>query len=141
MKITAIILDGFHKGHVIRGDYIDRIKLLKPKHNIVDMCCDGEINSTVDIDYIEYKECFRAVDKKVVMYSLSGKSDDYVMQQTHNVSSKIWNINTELYFGYHNEPAIRKDDGTQMTDYEKGLERGIEEGRIMQQKEIDKRYS
>jgi hypothetical protein len=37
-----------------------------------------------------------------------------------------------LYFGYHNEPVIRKQDGTQMTEYDRGFERGIEEGRIIQ---------
>jgi len=60
MKVKCIILNGCHKGQELFLPYIPIIRL--PKNT-------GEI--------IEYKECFRAVDKKVVLYSLTGKSKDF----------------------------------------------------------------
>jgi hypothetical protein len=139
MKIRAIILDGFHKGHVVAMEYGPTIKLLKPRSLKVDYCCDGDIlvDNPTDIE-VEYKECFRGVDKEIVMYSEKGKSSDFLSWFKHEVSMKPWTEYTTLYFGYHNEPIRRKDDGTQMTEYDRGFEKGVEEGRILQAKE-DKR--
>ena len=135
MKITAIVLDGFHKGHVVRMEYMKTLKLLQPRTIQVDYCCDYP-NSVVEpiAKEIEYKECFRAVDGDVVFYSQSGKSMDFIGWFEWNKTRQRWNEFTTLYMGYHDEPIQRKDDGTQKTDYERGFERGIEEGRIMEAK-------
>ncbi len=135
--ITAIILDGFHKGHTVRMDYMPTVKLIKPRNITVDYCCDSgtTVNDPID-SYVEYRECFRAVDQDIVLYSEKGKSMDILGWFPYEVTSKRWNENTTLYFGYHNEPVRRKDDGTQQTEYERGFERGVEEGRILQAKEM-----
>lgn len=134
--ITAVILDGFHKGHVVRMQYMPTVKLLKPRTLRVDYCCDEGItvDSPIPTD-IEYKECFRAVDGDVVFYSESGKSMDFIGWFSWSKARQRWNNFTELYMGYHNEPLRRKDDGTQMTEYERGYEHGVEDGKIMQAKE------
>lgn len=112
MKVTAIILDGFHKGHVVHtAEYLPTIKLLRPKSVVIDYCCDGsehELNPTAD--YVEYVACFHAVDKKVVLYSEEGKSMDFLTQFPHEVTSRPWSPKTYLKFGYHDEPVRRVDE-------------------------------
>jgi hypothetical protein len=139
--IQAIILDGFHQGHAIRVEYMPTIKLLKPRNLTVDYCCDNEITVNDPISsYVEYKEVFRAVDGDVVLYSEDGKSHDFIqMFKKREVTSKSWTEYTTIYFGYHSEPIVRKDDGTQKTEFDRGFDRGIEEGRIIQQKEFNKK--
>jgi hypothetical protein len=134
MKITAIVLDGFHKGHTLQIEYMPSLKLIEPRNLTVDYCCDKSITVDQPIhSYIEYKECFRAVDQNVVLYSEKGESRNFLSWFNRNkISETPWNEYTTLYFGYHNEPVIRKQDGTQMTEYDRGFERGIEEGRIIQ---------
>lgn len=135
MIITAIVLDGFHKGHVVRMEYMKTLRLLKPRSLTVDYCCDGDVTVDSPVDsYVDYKECFRAVDGDVVLFSEKGKSMDILSWFKHEVTAKKWNEYTTLYFGYHNEPVRRKDDGTQLTEYDRGFEQGIEEGRIIQAK-------
>ena len=136
MKIQAIILDGFHKGHVVVMDYMPTVKLIKPRnlsvyeYDDVDTVVNDPIHS-----YVEYKECFRGADKNVVLYSEKGESRDFLSWFNKNqVSEEPWNEYTTLYFGYH-DVIERKDDGTQKTEYDRGFERGIEEGRILQAKE------
>ena len=136
MIITAIILDGFHKGHVIHMEYMPTVKIIKPRNLTVDYCCDNDTTVNKPIaSYIEYKECFRGVDQNVVLYSEKGDSRDFLSWFNKEVSNTPWNEYTTLYFGYHNEPIIRKQDGTQMTEYDRGFERGVEEGRIIQAKQ------
>lgn len=142
MKIQAIILDGFHKGHVLRAEYMPVIRLLKPRNISVDYCCDGDITvNDATPSYVEYKECFRGVDKNVVLYSEKGDSRDFTSWFNRiEATNNPWNEYTTLYFGYHNEPIERKQDGTQKTEYDRGFEKGVEEGRIMQEIEFRKKF-
>ncbi len=131
--IIAIILDGFHKGHVIRMQYMPTVRLLKPRTLRVDYCCDNDITVDTPIaEDITYQECFRGIDRDVVLYSEKGKSLDFTSWFKKEATSNPWNEYTTLYFGYHNEPIQRKDDGTQMKEYDRGYERGVEDGRIKQ---------
>lgn len=133
--ITAVVLDGFHKGHVVRMDYHPTIKLLKPKVQTIDYCCGGDDIGMPTLDEIvEYKECFRGVDTDVVLYSTKGASTDFLGWFGWQRSDKPWTPQTLLYMGYHDEPILRKDDGTEVSQYEKGYELGVEDGRIMQAK-------
>ncbi len=133
--ITAIVLDGFHRGHTVRMDYYPILKLIKPKVQRVDYCCGGDEIGGPDLsEIVEYKECFRGADKDVVLYSEKGKSLEFLGWYGWQRTDKPWDARTLLYMGYHNEPIIRKDDGTEVSEYEKGYERGVEEGRILQAK-------
>ena len=110
MMIQAIVIDGFHKGHVVRMEYYPKLKLLKPKSIRVDYCCDMSESPINDEEMAVYKECFRAVDQKLVLYSTTGKSQDVFSMFPHEVSEKPWISNrTYLKFGYHSEPIIRED--------------------------------
>lgn len=124
--ITAIVLDGFHEGHVVRlTAYLPVLRLLKPRITMIDYCCGGDEINTTWPEELEYKACFHAVDKNVVLYSVEGKSEAILSMFPWQSTFTKWTSNTHLMMGYHNEPVIVKDDGTQMTEYEKGYERGI----------------
>lgn len=74
-EITAIILDGFHKGHVLHMEYNPTVKLPKP----------GDLSNDSASREVEYKECFRGkesfkgVDRNVsVFYSEKGDPMDFL---------------------------------------------------------------
>ncbi len=76
MKITAIIIDGRHGGFVYPSfDYSPTIKVPITQETQISM---GEKwdNSVKLQDEIEYKECFRSVDKNCVLYSTHGRWED-----------------------------------------------------------------
>ena len=133
--ITAIVLDGFHKGHTVRMSYYPTLKLLKPRVARIDYCCGGDEIGTEDADIVEYRECFRGVDQDVVLFSEKGKSTDILGMFPWEHTKLPWTHGTTLKMGYHHEPIIRTDEGTEVTEYDKGYERGIVDGRIMQAKE------
>jgi len=108
--ITAIVLDGFHAGHVVQTDYHPILKLLKPTVIKVDYCCGGDEMSPQGPEMIEYKECFRGVDQNMVLYSRSGESRDILGMFNSERSIYPWTYGTVLKMGYHNEPLIRTDD-------------------------------
>lgn len=107
--IQAIVLDGFHKGHVVRLPYHPIIKLLKPSVIMVDTCCGGDEMPPDEPEIIEYKECFRAVDQDVVLYSTTGASLDIKGFFPAEFSLLPWGSNTTLYFGYHDGFLKRVD--------------------------------
>jgi hypothetical protein len=107
--IQAIVIDGFHKGHVVRLPYHPAIKLLKPRVIMVDTCCDGIEVPPDDPQIIEYKECFRAVDREVVLYSTTGASPDIKAFFPAKFSLLPWGSNTTLYFGY-NDRLLKREE-------------------------------
>lgn len=113
MIITAIILDGFHKGHTIHIEYSPTLRLLKPVVHKLDYCCyQGEEVYMEPNEEVEYKVCFTAVDKKMALYSTKGESQELLLGDLfhHVFSDKPWTPKTELYMGFHNEPIIRRKD-------------------------------
>jgi len=109
-KILAIILDGFHKGHALKMEYSPVIKLIKPKTVIVDYCCDNGMSPDDDLRVLQYIECFRAVDKNIVLYSENGMSMDFLrLFPKQEFESKPWTEDITLYFGFHKEPVLRSD--------------------------------
>lgn len=108
--IQAIVIDGFHKGHTVAMQYHPTLRLLKPRTIKVDYCCDNDIIVDNAIaDFIEYKECFRGIDGKVVLYSKNGDSSELLnFVPTKVFSDEPWNEMDTLYIGYHKEPIIRK---------------------------------
>lgn len=107
--IQAIVIDGFHKGHVVRLPYQPTIKLLKPMVIMVDTCCVGGEMPPDDPQIVEYKECFQAVDGEVVLYSTTGSSPDIKGFFPAEFSLLPWGSNTTLYFGYHDGFLKRED--------------------------------
>lgn len=108
--IRAIVIDGFHRGHCVSFDYRPTIRLLKPRIIKVDYCCNGdEILDNPTVEYIEYRECFRAVDNKTVLYSLTGDSAALIQAIPRWYSDEPWSDMTTLYMGYHSEPIVRVD--------------------------------
>lgn len=125
--IQAIVIDGFHKGHVVRMPYYPTIKLLKPTVIMVDTCCDDIEMAPEHPKTIEYKECFRAVDQDIVLYSTTGKSEKVLEWFTPSLTTKYWRPDTILYYGYHDGYLRREDGAGTNTDYEDGFRRGMEE--------------
>jgi hypothetical protein len=76
MKVNAIIIDGRHGGFIYPNfEYCPTIKLPITQESQISI---GEKydNSIRLKDEIEYKECFRSVDKNCVMYSTNGRWED-----------------------------------------------------------------
>ena len=108
--ITAVVLDGFHTGHVVQINHHPTLKLLKPTVIKVDYCCGGDEMPPQGPEIIEYKECFGGVDQNVVLYSRTGESRDILVMFNRERSIYPWTHGTTLKMGYHNEPIIRTDD-------------------------------
>jgi len=73
MKVTAIIINGRHGGFFYPNfEYAPTIKLPITQESQISM---GEkYDKSIRIgDNIEYKECFRSVDRECVMYSEDGR--------------------------------------------------------------------
>lgn len=114
-SIKAVIIDGFHKGHIVRVPYAPTLNLPKPKTVMVDTCCGGNEMPPLDREILTYKECFRALDQEVVLYSEKGNSVDIFEGNgffgfTAEFTSKPWTPKTVLYFGYHDGYLKRKDE-------------------------------
>jgi hypothetical protein len=114
--ITAIVLDGFHSGHVVRMDCQPILKLLRPTVIKVDYCCGGDEMPPQGPEFIDYKECFRGVDQNVVLYSQSGNSLDILRMFNWEYSLLPWTQGTTLRMGYHDEPIIRIDESVETVD-------------------------
>lgn len=76
MKIIPIIINGRHGGTILTEmEYSPTIKLAINDKSQISL---GEYydKSIMVGDLVEYKECFRSVDKKSVMYSTNGQWND-----------------------------------------------------------------
>lgn len=73
--IHCVILDGFHRNTVIRlAQYRDVIEVpVMAKISMTETRIDRVISKTA-----QYKACFHAVDRDVVLYSSTGNSMDFV---------------------------------------------------------------
>lgn len=123
--IQAIVIDGFHKGHVVRMPYYPTIKLMKPIVVMVDTCCYGDELPPEPAQPIEYKECFRAVDQEIVLYSTTGKSEDLHKWFGVALSDKPWRADTTLYMGFHDGFLRREDGNSADVEYERGFKNGM----------------
>ena len=82
-------MNGRHGGQVLHIEYNPTIKLPIQDKNQISMG-EKEDKSVRIGDEITYKECFRAVDKKIVIYSVYGDSEelnrsDCIFQQTYPI--------------------------------------------------------
>jgi hypothetical protein len=87
MKIQAIVINGRHGGTTLMMEYSPTLKLPIDREDMISIG-EQHDNSVRMGDEIEYKECFRSVDKRCVLYSTSGNSDDinyivYKIMQTY----------------------------------------------------------
>ena len=87
MKIQPIIINGRHGGMILPCmEYQPVIKVPIQHENQISI---GEADDkSVRIgDEITYKECFRSVDKRCVMYSTNGEWDDIKYALLSNLRS------------------------------------------------------
>lgn len=71
--IRMILLDGPHKGESMEMSYKPVLRMPKPNNPMV-----SDEKDNILLECVEYKECFRAVDGEVVLYSQEGKSLDFI---------------------------------------------------------------
>lgn len=75
MRICAVIIDGRHSGVTLTISYKPVIRMAITKEDHISM--GEEYDKSVRIgDYVEYHECYRSVDKEIVLYSTRGKATD-----------------------------------------------------------------
>jgi hypothetical protein len=108
--MRVIIVDGFHKGHVLDlPNPSPTIKLIKPKSVTVCGCDDLSIERFgFDAAEITYQLAFKSVDGKTALYSEKG--DSYAIFNSgfeHEWWMKPWGRNEVLHFGCHDYNAWR----------------------------------
>lgn len=82
MKIQAVIIDGRHGGTQLVLDYAPTIVLPISHQSQISM---GEQSDGWKVgDTVTYHECFRSVDKRMVLYSTTGQGGDI-----RNIANKI----------------------------------------------------
>lgn len=105
--MRIIVIDGFHKGHVVDlSNPAPPIKLIKPK--TITICdCDepgsmqGE-HFNFDSSEISYRCAFKSIDGNVALYSQSGESAAiFDSGFAHVWREKPWGRDEVLYFGCH----------------------------------------
>jgi len=116
--MRVIIIDGFHKGHVLDVQKpIPEIKLLKP--TTITVCdCDNpsflppskKEGERFDFEpqEITYRVCFTSVDGNVALFSRTGESTsifDGSFAQVWN--EKPWSQATTLYFNCYDRNAFQ----------------------------------
>jgi len=80
MYVQAIIIDGFYKGYSEFIKYQPVIRLIKSGTMETDFCPGNTdfCSKNTNFSYDEYIECFRSVDRKIILYSTKGQSDDFM---------------------------------------------------------------
>jgi hypothetical protein len=116
--MRIIIIDGFHKGHVLDWHKPMReIKLLKPKTITVCDCDDPAFGTPpidrngerfkYDMQEIAYKVAFTSPDGEVALFSTSGKSMDIFNANFDRAFRDTpWGPNEVLYFGCHDKNSF-----------------------------------
>lgn len=105
--ITCIVLDGWHKGHVVQmPEELQEIVLLRPPVVTIDDCCDGEIVNKVPSNRHHYKLAFTSIDGETALYTKDGSSKaiqanrDWVRPVDSNWLEQV------LYVGIHSPRAV-----------------------------------
>jgi hypothetical protein len=106
--MKAVIINGFHKGHVVEIKPSQTIKLLKPRTIEIDCCDSSVVSDSVVNEYIEYKVCLAPIgNSELALFSEKGKPSEFIEEFMKDGSveatSKPWTRNTVLKFGYHGE--------------------------------------
>jgi hypothetical protein len=100
--MRIIVIDGFHKGHVINLPHpAPTITLVKPKTITVCDCDEPDIsNHDFAASQITYQCVFKSIDGKVALYSQSGDSMAIFESGFDHVwRDKPWGKHEVLYFG------------------------------------------
>ncbi len=77
---------------------------------MVDTYCGGDEMPPIPDEICECRECFRALDGKVALYSTSGDSTDIKGFFPAEFSKYPWTKKTTLYLGYHDGHLRRTDE-------------------------------
>lgn len=73
--VMCIVLDGYHKGHMIRLPRVmQEIRLVRPRTITIDDCCDGEKVGDIQKGYEFYKLAFGSIDGETALYTWNGGS-------------------------------------------------------------------
>jgi len=102
--MRIIIIDGFHKGHVIdMPNPSPTIKLIKPKTITVCDCDEPDLSRfEYDSAEITYQCAFKSLDGNVALFSQKGDSLSLFDSGFGHVwREKPWNKDETLYFGCH----------------------------------------
>jgi hypothetical protein len=105
--VHCIIIDGWHKGHMIDMPELRMIiSLIRPPVVTIDDCCDGSEVANVPTGKVDYQLAFRSIDGDVALYSTNGKSSqiyefrDWIMPVDSNWREQ------PLHVGIHDPRAV-----------------------------------
>lgn len=108
--MRIIIIDGYHKGHVIEmPNPHPTIKLPVPKTVTTCDCGPREDVFERDASVKEYKVAFCSIDQKVALYSEDGNGSDFFDGGfASHYSRQPWTPATVLKFGCHEPGAFQR---------------------------------
>lgn len=104
-----VILDGWHRGEVIRlPNPGPTVRLLKPP--VITVCdCNADFApdefGPTDSEMITYHVAFLSVDGDVALYSTNGKSMNFFDRFIHHYQAKPYSRTETLRFGCHDPKA------------------------------------
>lgn len=111
--IRCIVLDGWHKGHMVDlPEPRQVISLIRPRVITFDDCCDGSEVADVSSNKHDYSLAFRSVDGEVALYSTDGKSKHIYNQRDWITTADGKWAEQPLYVGIHDPRAIMEYDIT-----------------------------
>lgn len=104
--VNCIVLDGWHKGHMIRlPNTPQEIHLLRPRTITIDDCCDGEKVADIPKGQDTYILAMGSIDGDTALYSSDGSSKSMWENKRWVVpNDKNW-IEEDLYVGIHDHRA------------------------------------
>ena len=105
--IKCLVLDGFHKGHmVVLGEPLNQLTLLKPRAITVDDCCDGSIVGADNDIKKSYIMAGYSVDRTMAFYSTDGSMESLLKRDWIAVESGIRWHEQPIYVGIHDPRAV-----------------------------------
>lgn len=100
--VKCIVIDGWHKGHIIVMPNPGReLRLMRPRTITIDDCCDGEAVADIKKGYETYQLAFGSIDQETALYSTDGGSKQFWEHRDWiSPIDKNW-LEQPLYVGIH----------------------------------------
>jgi len=107
VSVNCIVLDGWHKGHLVTlPEPPHSLSLIRPEVITIDYCCDGEEHRRVPTNKHDYHLAFTSLDRKTALYTTDGSSiafdrRDWIV----NIRGVQW-AEQPIYVGMHDPRSV-----------------------------------
>ena len=117
--IKCIVLDGWHKGHVVDlPSPVHSLELYRPTVVTIDDCCDGDVVAEAPTNRHSYPLAACSVDRSTALYSTDGSLDSLWKNHDWIVPiDKNW-LEQPLYVGIHDPRSVFEDSTPELPNKE-----------------------